>query len=166
MRTKSQIGKANRASGARFELKVRKDLEKKSWIVARWTNNVKLEECKVLNGSKIINLLPDACHELVAAKSTRFRSNTHGFPDFIIYAILPVKTNVYWENTKEISGFNKREKLKFVHYVFGVEVKSNGYLNPEEKTKCKWLLSNNVFSKILIAKKGKKRGEIIYGEFK
>ena len=46
-----------------------------------------------------------------------------------------------------------------------VEVKSNGYLKPEEKEKCEWLLENNIFSKILIVKKGKKRGEIIYEEY-
>ena len=34
-------GKKNRAAGARFELKVRKDLEDKGWIVSRWNNNVK-----------------------------------------------------------------------------------------------------------------------------
>ena len=150
MRTKSQIGKANRAAGSRFEAKVRHDLESKGWIVARWSNNVKLEECKTSNGNgKMINLLSDAHHELVPAKSTRFRSNTHGFPDFI--AIRPKK------NLKTID----KELLFYNH---GVEVKSNGYLKPEERAKCKWLLDNHIFSKILIAKKGKKRGEIIYNE--
>ena len=37
-------GKKSRASGARFELKVREDLEKKGWVVARWTNNVEFKE--------------------------------------------------------------------------------------------------------------------------
>ena len=35
-------GKKNRAAGARFELKVRKDLEDKNWIVSKWMNNVDL----------------------------------------------------------------------------------------------------------------------------
>ena len=145
MRTKSQIGKANRAAGARFEAKGRKDLESKGWIVSRWSNNVKLEECKI-NG-KMINLF-NGVHELVPAKSTRFRSNTHGFPDFIVY--------------RQIF----RPRMVMNHYqIQGIEFKSNGYLNPEEKEKCKWLIKNNVFSKILIAKKGKKRGEIIYDDF-
>ena len=39
-KTKQQIGKSNRASGARFELKVRKNLESKGWIVDKWSNNV------------------------------------------------------------------------------------------------------------------------------
>ena len=148
MRTKSQIGKANRAAGSRFEAKVRKDLESKGWIVARWSNNVKLEECKTSNGNgKMINLLSDAHHELVPAKSTRFRSNTHGFPDFITFKY----------EYDDDAGFK-------IHTIHGVEVKSNGYLKPEERAKCKWLLDNHIFSKILIAKKGKKRGEIIYNE--
>jgi len=33
-------GKLNRASGARFELVVRKDLEERGWIVDKWTNNI------------------------------------------------------------------------------------------------------------------------------
>ena len=39
MNKKTQ-GKKNRAAGARFELKVRKDLEEKGWIVSKWMNNV------------------------------------------------------------------------------------------------------------------------------
>ena len=48
---------------------------------------------------------------------------------------------------------------------FFVEVKSNGYLDKEEKEKLRWL--KFVFSeiKILIASKGKKRGEIVYKGF-
>ena len=43
MINKKKQGKKNRASGQRFELKVRKDLEEKGWIVSKWMNNVKLE---------------------------------------------------------------------------------------------------------------------------
>jgi len=53
----------------------------------------------------------------------------------------------------------------YVYEIIGVECKSNGYLTPEEREKCKWLLENKIFSKILIARKGKKRGEIIYEDF-
>ncbi|MBU2576651.1 MAG: hypothetical protein KKF50_02925 [Nanoarchaeota archaeon] len=35
-------GKA-RAAGGQFELRVRKDLEAKGWIVDKWSNNVDLE---------------------------------------------------------------------------------------------------------------------------
>ena len=147
-------GKKNRAAGARFERKVRADLESKGWIVDRWGNNVKLEVCKTLNGKKInyiTNFLPDAHHELVPAKSTRFRSNTHGFPDFIAFRDFAIPMCAGYEDCKEIMG---------------VEAKSNGYLKPEERAKCKWLLKKKIFSKILIASKGNKRGEIKYKEVK
>ena len=49
--------------------------------------------------------------------------------------------------------------------VIGVEVKKNGYLDKIEKGMCHWLLENKIFSRILIAKKGKKRGEIVYDDF-
>jgi len=58
------------------------------------------------------------------------------------------------------------KKIKEGYDVIGVEVKSNGYLDKIEKGMCLWLLENKVFSKILIAKKGKKRGEVEYKEFK
>jgi len=53
-----------------------------------------------------------------------------------------------------------------IYSVIGIEVKVNGILSKEEKEKCKWYLKNNVFSQILIAKKGKKRGEIEHIDFK
>ena len=42
MKNKVKQGKQNRAAGTRFELKVRKDLEDKGWIVSKWMNNVEL----------------------------------------------------------------------------------------------------------------------------
>lgn len=50
--------------------------------------------------------------------------------------------------------------------IIGVEVKGNGWLNKIEKEKCEFLLDKKIFSRILIAKKGKKRGEIEYINFK
>ena len=37
-------GKRSKGAGARFELKVRADLEERGWIVDKWSNNVDLEE--------------------------------------------------------------------------------------------------------------------------
>ena len=62
-------------------------------------------------------------------------------------------------------SFFDRLKRKKLFNVIGVECKSNGTLTKEEKEKCRRLLKNNTFSKILIASKGTKRGEIIYNEF-
>ncbi len=44
MKTKKQIqGKKSKDAGRRFELKVRKDLEDKGWIVDKWSNNVEFK---------------------------------------------------------------------------------------------------------------------------
>ena len=53
------------------------------------------------------------------------------------------------------------------HYdIIGVEVKKNGYLDKVERGMCHWLIENKIFSRILVAKVGKKRGEIEYIDFK
>lgn len=126
----SKQGKRNRASGARFELKVRGDLESQGWIIDKWTNNVDFEKNKVVPAKRKFNPFLKV---LVIGT---------GFPDFI-----------------SIKPSNKK------YEVIGVEVKVNGWLNKIEKEKCKWLLKNKIFSKILIAKKGKKRGSIEYVDF-
>ncbi len=65
-----------------------------------------------------------------------------GFPDFICFK-------------KIENGFD----------VIGLEVKGNGYLDQIEKGMCIWLLENRIFSRILIARRGKKAGEIEYIDF-
>ncbi len=149
----SMQGRKNRQAGAYFERRVRADLQKKDWIVDRWTNNVRLDE--------------EYCG-IVPAKTNRFNMRNTGFPDFIAFH------HVFWNKHKDIVD----EILKFTSFpyisdgkigdlknVIGVECKSGKYLDKIEKEKCKWLLQNNIFSKILIASKGKKRGEIVYKEF-
>jgi len=128
-------GKKNRAKGSEFERKVRKDLESLGWIVAKWSNNVE-------NGK----LIP-AKHKFNPFK--KIMSTGTGFPDFMIF-----KRWICNECTKPCG-----------YTVLGVEVKSNGYLDKEEKKKLDWLLDNEVFSDIFIAKKGMK-GEIIYSLYK
>ena len=123
-------GKKARGAGARFELKVRGDLEKEGWVLDKWTNNVDLEEGKVIKARRKYNPF------------MRALSVGTGFPDFVC--------------------IKKKGKL---YEVIGVEVKSKGYLKPEEKEKCKILLTLKIFSKILIARKGKKPGEIVYEDF-
>ena len=149
MTDKKEQGKKNLEAGRRFELKVRKDLEEKGWIVSKWQNNVDLTVSIDLSqmdpNKKILGRALHNCPRLVPAKQGRFRKTSTGFPDFICY-------NLIFRGGSAI--------------VDGVECKSNGYLSKDEKEKCKWLLQNKVFSQIFIAKKGKKRGEIIYEEFK
>ena len=124
-------GKKNRASGARFELRVRGELEKKGWVIGKWTNNVDLEQKKLIKAKRKFNPF------------LKILGIGSGFPDFIAF---------------------RRDGKKYE--VISVEVKSDGYLTKEEKEKCEFLLDKRTFSKILIAKKGKKRGEIEYINFK
>ena len=144
---KVKKGKLSRAAGNRFELKVRADLESKKWIVDKWTNNVEFiydiekEFPKNICSGKLVK---------AKAKWTgpgRPMMMGAGFPDFIAFRI-----------SDSIGPHNYCE-------VIGVESKMDGKLDKEEKEKCKWLLDNNIFSKILIAKKGEKRGEINYVDF-
>lgn len=130
-------GRKNRASGRRFELKVREDLEKKGWIVDRWTNQV---------DSKNDKLIP-AKPKTAFIKGRRVILNVWtGFPDFIAY---------FWVLTLKHGLYN----------IIGVECKVNGKLDEIEKEKCRWLLKHKVFDKIWIAMKGEKRGEIKYKKF-
>ena len=127
----STQGKKNRAAGARFELKVRGELESEGWIIDKWTNNVDLEEKKLIKARRKYNPF------------LRALSIGTGFPDFI--------------------GFRKKGKKSYE--IIGIEVKGNGWLDKIEKEKCKFLIDKNIFSKILIAKKGDKRGQIEYVDF-
>jgi hypothetical protein len=67
-----------------------------------------------------------------------------GFPDFVCF----------------------KRNLDGNYEVIAVEVKANGYLDSIEKGMCQWMLENKIFSKILIAKKAEKRGQIEYIDFK
>lgn len=145
-----KIGKKNRASGIRFELKVRKDLESKGWIISKWMNNVEFIDRLEFSGKQSFTdgkkikegkLIPSK-HKFCGIG--RPMAIGTGFPDFIGLMRLAV-----------LDG-------GVAHEVIGIEVKSNGYLDKIEKEKCKWLLDNKIFSKISIASKGKKRGEIVY----
>ena len=129
--SKSKQGKKNRAAGARFELKVRGQLEAEGWIMDKWTNNVDLEKKQLIKAKRKFNP-----YMKILVIGT-------GFPDFIAFR-------------------NSGKKYE----VIGVEAKGNGWLDKQEKEKCKFLLDKKIFSKILVAKKGKKRGQIEYKEFK
>ena len=159
---KKKQGKKNKAAGTRFELKVRKDLESKGWIVDKWSNNVELELPRLNKTQKPITkelrkTLEDKkiyrnYGRLIPAKH-KFRgigipmAIGTGFPDFVAFK------------------FNCKLP-KTIYDIIGVEVKSNSYLDKVEKAKCIWLIENKIFSKILIASKDKnKRGGIIYNEY-
>lgn len=154
-------GKKAKAAGARFEKRVQVDLEKKGWIAAKWSKNV---EFGVQNKGVVttINSNVEAVKSEWDGKLVNVKNKFlgpgkpmmlgAGFPDFIAFKNFTAPS---YEGPSLVS-----------FEVIAVEAKSTGYLKPEEKEKCVWLLENNIFNKILIAYKGKKRGEILYKEFK
>ena len=155
---KSKIGKKSRKDGSAFELFVRKDLEKKGWIVLKNQNNV-IEETKLVeeyavhagNNNWIKRLEPETKKYFKQGKSKfnpftkRIMMSSGGFPDFLAYK--PINNS---------------------YEIIGVESKINGYLDKEEREKCEWLLSNKIFSRILVASKVKngRKIEVEYKEFK
>jgi hypothetical protein len=176
MKNKEKVkqGKKSRRDGGIFERKVRLDLEEKGWVISKWQNNVEFEKMDyprnipsvildpkdsegkkekvreyLLNDGKIGKLIP-AKHKFCGVG--RPMAIGTGFPDFIAF-------RKYVCSICFAHGFRECS-----YDIIGVECKSNGYLDKEEKEKCEWLLNKRIFSEILIAKKGNK--EIKYENFK
>jgi len=147
MTDKQKQGKKNRASGSAFELRVRKDLEEKGWIVDKWSNNVEFN----YEADNFYKVPKGTTAKLIQAKNKWAGPNRpmmlgSGFPDFLAFkkAFKPIG-----------------EQTDKVYEIIGVESKVNGYLDKAEREKCKWLLDNNIFSKILIARKTKVKNKIV-----
>lgn len=206
---KKKQGKKNRASGADFERRTRKDLENKGWVVDKFGNNVdiNIEGC-----GELIPVDPsdsnsegwycghyyDAlkrkmyCEKckgiLIQAKNKwagpgRPMMMGAGFPDFIAFKNSNRDKFVWTIDTdnlghikkfkKELERLRKSSSLDMIinptvsvkqltkTEIIGVECKTNGYLDKTEREKCRWLLDNNVFSKILIASKIKEGRKIV-----
>ena len=158
----SKRGKKAKATGADFERRVRKDIELKGWIVAKWPNNV--SDFPADNINRPLGLRED--RKLIPAKNkfnpfSKAMMLGGGFPDFIAYKLFGNGVCAELVN-------GKLERLDGTYGVIGVESKVQGYLDKVEKLKCEWLLKNKIFSKILIASKTKVKNKvvIVYKEFK
>ena len=153
---KSKMGKLSRASGKRFELKVREDLEDKGWICDRWTNNVS-DVFEQDIGEYVRKLIPAKVTWRKTPKGLFPLGLNSGFPDFVAFRIAGANYNL-----------SESSDCRQYYEVIGVEVKSNGKLDKQEKEKCSWLLDNKIFSRILIAKKKKvgRKVEVEYVEWK
>lgn len=141
-------GRLNKAQGKRFETKVRNYLELQNYTVCKWVNQLT---------EPILSKSGKTTRQIVPAKNRwnfagRIMTLGTGFPDFLAFKSLE------WQDQTIITTLTPYE-------VIGIEAKSNGQLNSIEKSKCEWYLKNNIFSKILIARKGKKRGEIVLEDF-
>ena len=109
-KSKSKIdikrGKTSRAQGAKFELKVRKDLEEKGRFVDKWNNNVDLAAGKLIQAKRKYNPF-----KKVMVIGT-------GFPDFI--SIKPVTEGLYSVIGVEVKmngTLSKIEKQKCAWYL-------------------------------------------------
>jgi hypothetical protein len=102
----SRQGKRNRAAGSRFELKVRKDLESQGYILDKWTNNVDLEDEKIVPAKRKYNPF------------LRALSIGTGFPDFIGIKILKSgKKDIIGVEVKRNGYLSKSEKEKCRFYL-------------------------------------------------
>jgi hypothetical protein len=160
---KKKQGKKNRKAGKDFEKKVRAHLEKE-WIVAKFSNNVEFVKIVIETApGMFVNSKNIKVNEgkLIQAKAQynpffkRIVGEGSGFPDFIAYKIVSIKTPV-----------GEIRPTPEVYDIIGVECKRAKYLNKEEKEKCKWLLEHHIFSKIFIASPSKEKGKINLEEFK
>ena len=105
---KSEIkkGRTSRARGARFELKVRQDLESKGRFVDKWNNNVDLEEGKLSPAKRKYNPF-----KKVLVIGT-------GFPDFISIKQINEKMHSVIGVEVKINGIlSKIEKEKCMWYL-------------------------------------------------
>lgn len=99
-------GRISRASGARFELKVREDLEKMGRVVDKWSNNVDLDSGKIVPAKRKFNPF------------SKVMTIGTGFPDFI--SISRVRDELYSVVGVEVKMngiLSKIEKEKCVWYL-------------------------------------------------
>jgi len=103
---KIEKGKISRARGARFELKVRKDLEEKGKVVDKWSNNVDLEDGKIFPAKRKYNPF------------SRVMTIGTGFPDFVAFS--EIRNGIYSVIGVEVKlnvTISKEEKEKCRWYL-------------------------------------------------
>jgi len=140
-------GGKSRAGGVAFEKRVRMDLESKGFICDKWSNNVEFQK---ENSIEVSGKFGGPFGKIVPAKAKwnnftkSMMMGKGGFPDFIAF---------------RKAGLRDDDRYDYV--LIGVEVKSNGILDKQERAKCCWLIENNIFSKIMIARKTKVKNRIV-----
>lgn len=129
---KVAMGKSNKRKGNQLEAKARAALTDAGYIICRWQNTV--VDGKLVGAKPKWNFF---------TKSISYSGT--GFPDYIVMKKMDAPTYTF----------------EGCYNVIGLEVKSNGYLDPEERVMVKWYLDNKIFPKIIIAKKDKS-GHMIF----
>lgn len=105
LKRKSKVisGKKSKAAGAAFELRVRKDLEEKGWVVDKWSNNVSLEDNKVVPCKRVFKRF--GVGKGVMTIGT-------GFPDFVAIDRRDDLFEVIGVEVKINGKLSREEKLK------------------------------------------------------
>ncbi len=106
---KSEIkkGKKSKSVGLRFELRVRRDLEEKGWIVDKWTNNLNLETGEIEPAKRKFNPF------------SRVMTIGTGFPDFIAFQKMGDYYKIIGVEVKKSGVLSKVEKEKCKGYLDG-----------------------------------------------
>ena len=141
---KSEVkkGRSSKARGQRFELKVRRDLEEKGRVVDKWTNNVDLDEDKLIIAKRKYN------------PYSKVMTIGTGFPDFI--SIKYIHDGVYSVIGVEVKTngiLSKVEKEKCAWYL------KNKIFSEI------WIAKQYAPKEGVPSSEGKKRGEIVYDDF-
>jgi hypothetical protein len=104
-KVKVKKGKKSKASGGQFELRVRKDLEAKGWIVDKWSNNFDLEEGEVIPAKRKFNPF------------SKVMTIGTGFPDFVCFEKRGDLYKVIGVEVKMNGLLNRVEKDKCLQYL-------------------------------------------------
>lgn len=120
-KSKIKSGKKSKSLGARFELKVRQDLENKERVVDKWSNNVDLAESKVVPAKRKFN------------PYSKVMTIGTGFPDFIsfkkisegVYSVIGVECKV--------NGLLSREEKEKCAWYLQHEIFSEIWIARQEK---------------------------------
>jgi len=105
LKKKSKIlsGKKSRTRGGVFEMRVRKDLEEKGWIVDKWSNNVDLDNGKVVPCKRVFKRF--GVGKGVMTIGT-------GFPDFMAFEKRGNLFKIIGVEVKMNGKLSREEKLK------------------------------------------------------
>ena len=97
-KTEIAKGKKSRKSGLDFEARVRADLEKQGWVVAKWPNQVDLIEKKIIPSKRKFNPF------------SKVMTIGTGFPDFVIFKHVEGKSYLVWGVEVKVNGYLDREE--------------------------------------------------------
>ncbi|MAG39429.1 hypothetical protein CMI41_00465 [Candidatus Pacearchaeota archaeon] len=98
-------GGKSRSSGSQFELRVRKDLAEKGFVVDKWTNNVDLESESVIPAKRKFNPF------------NKVMTIGTGFPDFVCFQRRGDLFQVIGVEVKQNNTLSKVEKQKCKTYL-------------------------------------------------